>query len=75
MNRKIFISFLLCIICTQNSMAGELGAKMTEVTDTFQLGRCVVELSLPKESIIGLAKESIGEGLRGGGFFWGFVKN
>lgn len=69
MNKGIFISLLLCIIGTLNCMAAEPGKKMTEVVDTFQLGRYVVEISLPKESIIGLAKESIGEGLRGGGIF------
>lgn len=69
MNKGIFISLLLCIVGTLNCMAAEPGKKMTEVVDTFQLGRYVVELSLPKESVIGLAKESIGEGLRGGGIF------
>ena len=67
MHLRYYIALILFILGSLNYAAAEGRDKMTEVTDTFQLGRYVVELSLPKESVIALAKESIPEVPRMGG--------
>ena len=66
MHIKYYITLILYIIGSLNYVAAKGRDRITEVTDTFQLGRCVVEISLPKESVIALGRGPIFEGVRAG---------
>ncbi len=68
MNRVFFILYSLIIGCTCG-FAEAPDKNMTEVVDTLQIGRHVVEISLPTHSIIGIGKKPDENGGRYGIIF------
>ena len=74
MNRVFFILYSLIIGCTC-CFAEAPDKNMTEVVDTLQIGRHVVEISLPTHSIIGIGKNPGQYGARGGIIFLDSIPN
>ena len=74
--KRYYLFLILCLaVNLMNGMAQTTDKNMTEVVDTLQIGRHVVEISLPTHSIIGIGKNPGQYGARGGIIFLDSIPN